>query len=183
MFPGTMATMLMKTSMHGPLYSDTALDLWLLYEFAGRVQHITEFGVRAGVSTSAFMAAQPDFLRSYDIEPCPNYNTLRMAADRTDWKFVLQSSLEADIEPTDLLFIDSLHTYAQLRAELEQHHEKVSTYIMLHDTISCGTKDEFGNEPGLLAAYRDFVEANPQWQLYLASMAQNGLTILKRRGA
>jgi len=175
--------MMMKTEIHGRMTSDISLDLWLLYEFAGRVKHVTEFGVRQGVSTAAFLAAQPACVRSYDIQDCPNKGSLKMAADRTDWQFIQQSSLEADIEPTDLLFIDSLHTYDQLSKELALHHEKVSTYIILHDTLVCGVKDEFGESPGLMHAYRDFIQANPQWREYVISLAQSGMTVLKRRGA
>jgi hypothetical protein len=47
-------------------------------------------------------------------------------------------SAKVDIEPTDLLFIDSKHTNKHLRAELSRHKDKVRKYIIFHDTTLFG---------------------------------------------
>jgi predicted O-methyltransferase YrrM len=106
------------------------------------VERITEFGVRNGFgSTIAFLAAQPKMLTSYDINPCENMDLL-VEASETPWVFIQGSSLDVTIEPTDLLFIDTLHTYEQLLTELTEHHDRVSKYIVLHDTVTYGQVSE-----------------------------------------
>ena len=45
--------------------------------------------------------------------------------------------------PVDLLFIDTLHTFGQLTAELEAFARNTNLYIILHDMESFGKHDEF----------------------------------------
>ena len=45
--------------------------------------------------------------------------------------------------PVDLLFIDTLHTFGQLTAELEAFARNTNRYIILHDMESFGNQDEF----------------------------------------
>ena len=49
--------------------SDINQHLPTLREYGEKVDHITEFGVRSGVSTVAFLHAHPKQLISYDINP------------------------------------------------------------------------------------------------------------------
>lgn len=181
MRPGLAAMLYMQSEIEAP-GGDINYDLWLLYEFASRCRHVTEFGVRYGTSTSAFLAAQPTVLHSYDIEDCANEVALRLVRGNTEWVFHKESTLDCTIAPTEMLFIDTYHTYTQLTAELHRHHEKVARYIALHDTLSFGGVGEDGSQPGLIAAYSDFCEAHPTWRPYHVSLAQNGVTILSRRG-
>lgn len=161
--------------------SDIARDLWILHEYAGRVDTIVEFGVRSGVSTIAFLAAQPRKLTSYDIEDCPSLDTMNIAKGKTEFTFVRGDTLEIPpVQDADLLFIDTLHTYDQLSKELERHADGVKHFIIMHDTVSFGTEGEDGSKPGLIQAYQDFLKANPAWRLDLISTAQNGLTVLRR---
>ena len=44
--------------------------------------------------------------------------------------------------PVDLLFIDTLHTFGQLTAELEAFASNTNLYIILHDMESFGKEDE-----------------------------------------
>ncbi len=48
--------------------SDINDALPVLRQFASKVKHVTEFGIRTAVSTTALLAAQPDRLISYDVE-------------------------------------------------------------------------------------------------------------------
>lgn len=183
MQPNMLAWLMMQSQVANTTCGDIQQDLWILYEYATRVRDVVEFGVRDGVSTSAFLAAQPLRLRSYDIAPCPHRETLILARGRTHWSFHQADVLKIPpLESCDLLFIDTYHTYTQLCAELDRHAKNVSRFILLHDTLSFGTRGEDGSEPGLIAAYSAFIQANPQWRVHLVSMAQNGLTVLARRG-
>lgn len=98
-----------------------------------------------------------------------------------DAKFERKSSLELTLErPVELLFIDSLHTYAQLSAELERHWQKVTGCIVLHDTETFGVRGEDGKEPGLWGAVEDFLKKHSEWRVKDRLRNNNGLTILAR---
>ena len=53
-----------------------------------------------------------------------------------DFTLVEESTLDVEIEETDLLFIDTEHTYSQLLNELTLHGDKARKYIVLHDTAT-----------------------------------------------
>src|SRR5688572_18314811 len=121
-------------------YSDISEHIPTLFRLGRMVNHITEFGTRWGVSTAAFLRAAPRRFVAYDIARFPEVDVLVAAAEQAglDFEFRLESVLETTIEPTELLFIDTLHTYDQLLAELERHAESVSTFIAMHDTSTYG---------------------------------------------
>lgn len=176
--------------------SDINEHLDTLREYASRVEHVTEMGVRAGVSTVALLAAQPERLISWDIEPAAIINNhiagLVNERGRTRFEPRVGNTLEITIEPTDLLFIDTLHTGAQLKQELIRHADPmantVRAYLVFHDTATFGYRDEVGEGPGLRAAIRWFqrCHAFPVWQLIEDRQNNNGLVVLKNmrwRGA
>ena len=99
------------------------------------------------------------------------------------------------IEETDLLFIDTLHTYAQLRGELAKHADRVrkNGVIILHDTVTYGHQDEpmyshasplarptYAGKAGLLMAIDEFIDTNNKWRIELIRQNNNGLTVLRR---
>jgi hypothetical protein len=155
--------------------SDINEHLPLLYRLAGECSHVTEFGVRSGNSTVAFLAAlevKQGHLVSYDISPT--------GGTFAGWEFRLaDTSTLADIEPTDLLFIDTLHNYAQLTAELK-HANRARRFLAFHDTVTFGFLDETGYGRGLMPAINEFLAANPHWQCYEDHRNNNGLLVLAR---
>lgn len=160
--------------------TDINLHLPLLFSLANKVQHVTEFGVRDGQSTRAFLAASCS-LRSYDLYKDDRVTPLFEVAEsfNLDKKYIIGNSIEIEIEPTDLLFIDTDHNYLQLKTELDKHHEKVSQYIVMHDTTTYGGPSQ-GDHIGLLAAVLEFLAANRQWTVNYHSHQCNGLTVLER---
>lgn len=169
--------------------SDIFEHLPTLKAYGEECEHITEFGVRAVVSTWAFMAARPKRLRSYDINYHPNIESVKRCGliEGIDFTFIQQDVRSSDcvIEETELLFIDTLHTQAALATELAQHASKVSRYLILHDTTifgEIGELDETGNRgPGLLPAIDEFLHSEPKWHRHEVFENNNGLTILKRK--
>ena len=163
--------------------SDINEHLPTLAKYASECDHITEMGVRYIVSTYALLMGMPKKMISYDIHLC-NWEPVRdLVKDTTDFSFAIGNTLEIEIEPTELLFIDTLHNYAQLKKELELHADKVSKYIIFHDTTSFETVGESysGNpEGGIWPAIKEFVEANPQWMIKQRFTNNNGLTIIKK---
>jgi hypothetical protein len=89
-----------------------------------------------------------------------------------DFKFTCASTIdpEISIEETDLLFIDTEHTFDQLSVELKLHGSKVRKYIAFHDTATC---------EGLFLAIDDFIKQNPQWKYKLVISESYGFTVIE----
>jgi glycosyltransferase involved in cell wall biosynthesis len=164
----------------------------ILRRYANRCEHVTEFGVRGVFSTYGLMASRSPKMVSYDIYTDPNIQEAIDVAKESgvDFKFIEQDVLKADIEETDLLFIDTLHTYGQLSQELARHANKVKKYILLHDTATFGTIDDDTVTPGekiqtdkhgLRPAITEFLQANPEWAIIEDIEESNGLVILERK--
>ena len=172
--------------------SDINEHLPLLREYAAKCEHVTEMGMRgARGSTVAFLAAQPREFISWDLNPAAIVSQavldLLPLAGRTQFQPRVGDSLKVEIEETDLLFIDTLHTATQLRDELLRHGmnnsrvSKVRKYLIFHDTVTFGTKGEDGTEPGLRSAIRWFQkeQAFPLWKLVVDAQNNNGLVVLR----
>lgn len=153
-----------------------------LRELASKVNHITEFGVRTGYSTAgllAGLAGRPGtVMRSYDINPSPDVDRLRGVAG-CDFAFQNSDVLTVDIDLTDLLFIDTLHTGIQCAKELGRHYAKVRRFLVFHDTVTFGEAGECGGQ-GLLFAIRGFLMRHPEWKVIRHDTNNNGLTVLSR---
>lgn len=169
-----------------------------LHKYAKECEHITEFGTREITATWAFLAAKPKTFVGVDIYLSPNlpYALELCAENGIDFQWKHQSTLEPDfiIEPTDFLFIDTAHTYGQLKAELVRHGNQARKYIGFHDTVTFGQVNEAPYETnrafedsipadapkGLVPAIDEFLADNPHWVREAVFTHNNGLTILKR---
>jgi hypothetical protein len=111
------------------------------------------------------------------------------------FEFWQVNSLKMHIPVTDMLFIDSLHTYCHLTYELETFSPRVNKYIVIHDTSwPWGNADEAAysgdyseypenydrKERGLWPAVEDFLSRHFEWSLMHRRMNCHGLTILIR---
>jgi hypothetical protein len=157
--------------------SDIYLHVPTLFEYASRVNHITEFGVRTGVSTRAFLYSiklNNTILRCYDILFDESAGKLFEEAKNQglDAQYIIDSTLNAVIEDTDLLFIDTNHTYEQVSSELNLHGHKVKKYIAFHDT------KEF---PDINRAIDEFCQKYNSWSIDYCTEENNGLTILVKK--
>jgi len=161
--------------------SDINEHIPILREYAERCDHVTEFGVREGTSTRAFMAATPKRLVSYDLALNPNVEDLFYAARKAgyDWHYHQANVLDIEIEETDFLFIDTLHNYGQMRMELALHASKVRQFIGFHDTVSFGEVGE-GAPVGIRPAIDEFMLSSRRWQVVYDSLVNNGLMIIAR---
>jgi hypothetical protein len=163
--------------------SDINEHMPTLYKYAMQCKHITEMGVREVVSTWAFLNARPDTLISYDLYTSSNITSVYTAAleVNTNFIFIQNDVLQVDIDETDLLFIDTLHQYKQLKQELKKHAPKVRKYIIMHDTTKFASIDErTGEAGGLWPAVEEFLTHNDDWQLIERYTNNNGLTIIGR---
>lgn len=170
--------------------SDINEHLPTLRKYAQQCKHITEMGVRTIVSTYALMAGSPNHLISIDINhPDDSSNTpgklqeaQTIASDNNvNFQFIQGNTLEMSINCTDLLFIDTWHTYDQLKQELSKHHQNVNKYIILHDTYTYSNSDEGGGGIGLMPAVNEFLDVNKNWTMHEQFSNNNGLTILAKQ--
>lgn len=173
----------------------------VLRRYASGCKHITEMGTRGIVSTWAFLAARPERLVCVDIADISKlvpskYELLVKSCEKAgvDFEFRMASTLDIKIERTDLLFIDTEHSYKQLRAELALHARKAKKYIILHDTVTFGRKDSkiYGKDGrlkpkrrvsvtrGLMPAVEEFLSRNKKWRVVEDLKNNNGLMVLGR---
>ncbi len=165
--------------------SDISEHLLVMRDTASGLKHITEFGLGNGHSTLAWLVAQPDKLVLYDRGEQACLPNLLAARGRTEVIFHRASTERkeemGEVEETDLLFIDTYHTYAQLSLELTRYGDKARRFIVMHDTFTFGVQGEDGTRPGLWQAVLDFQIPRPHWQFAGHWHHNNGLTILQRK--
>ena len=141
------------------------------------VDHITEFGVRSGVSTLAWLMSKPKTLRCYDLAKNRrlHLNLYKSYAkdNNVDFSFEIANDLEIEIEPTELLFIDTSHTYEHTLRELELHGKKVSKLIVLHDTMGKDGKV-------VIPAIGKYLYDTKAWLIDEHHKKSFGLTVLRR---
>jgi cephalosporin hydroxylase len=100
--------------------------------------HVIELGTRTGVSTIAWLYALSNTggrLTSIDLDPKPDIGTW------PHWTFIQGDDLDprivTDLEPADIVFVDTSHHYEHTRAELRvyRHLVKPGGRMALHDTM------------------------------------------------
>jgi len=160
--------------------SNMMKEIQTIYKYASECKHITEFGFGIGRSGSAILAARPKTYISYDIR---DYGPRKLYEDiasnlNIDFRFILASSIEIDIESTEMIFIDSWHTFDHKTKELERHNFNISKYILIHDTRTCGHVGEDGSKPGYLQAIRNFLLKYENWYLKEIKQDGNGIVVL-----
>lgn len=160
--------------------SDINEHLPTLKRYAEQSESIVEMGVRSIVSTWALLAGKPKVLVSVDTEDPSYYGgdvwEVYDATNEEDiiFNFIKGSSLEVTIPEVDFLFIDTLHTYDQLTAELERHNSQVKKFIAMHDTNLAGDPDH------MRQAVNDFLDKHKEWEVAEHFDNCNGMTFLKR---
>lgn len=171
--------------------------------FASECQSVAELGVRGIVSSWGLIQGlidNPQDPRSYlgvdlGYPPEEKFKLIKALTETAGIKFDFWKANDRDIElePVDLLFIDTMHTYAQLTFELEKFSPKIRKYIIMHDTTLFeyydeGYQGDWSEYPtfidrhkrGLWTAVKDFTARHPEWKVYSRFTNNNGLTILKR---
>ncbi len=181
------------------IQSDINEHLPTLRRYAEQCESVTEMGVRFACSTWAFIEAKPKKLNCIDInyeffEPSEEYVREMCNVYNIEFNWITGDSLNMVLNETDLLFIDTLHTYNQLSGELDLHSKNVRKYIILHDTSTFGYRDESlydhasefvknknTTQVGLQPAVYEFLAKNQDWFIKEVFTNNNGLTVLARR--
>ena len=165
--------------------SDINEHLIVLRYYADQCHHVTELGVRKGVSTWAFLASMTEKVVSVDVNHPDEFGgslkEMREAAieEGKEFVFIIANDLELFLEETDMIFFDTLHTYSQLRQELELHAVRSRKYLVFHDTVSYKDKGIDGGE-GIVKAINEFLKEHEEWIVKEVYNNNNGLMILQR---
>jgi len=195
--------------IHSTHRSDIYVHLPQLRELARESASVVEIGVRNIVSTWGILmglaeqepSSPPSYLGIDLFEPPNDRFLLAKSLSESNgirFQFWKGNDFELDLEePVDMLFIDSLHTYAHLTYELEKFSPKVKKYIAMHDTGEpFGFRDlELKENPekrilnypawiskdkrGLWAAVVDFIERHPEWKIKYHTPDCYGFTVLE----
>lgn len=156
--------------------SDINEHLEALYDMACKCESVVEFGVRRGVSSTAFIAARPKSLVSYDIEIWPEATDIFEAgkAEGINCELVEASSFDVELPQVDAIFIDTEHSRECLTKELALHGNKANKFLAFHDTVSAQSE--------LMPVIDKFMADNPHWTILHDYKHNNGLLILERKG-
>ena len=164
-----------------PLKLDISEHLETLRKLASQCKSVAEFG--AGFSTIALLVAQPERLDSYDILKHAQVRIAEGCPEKTRFTFHCEDTTKTVIEPADMLFIDTKHTAEQVYAELCHNADKVSKWLVFHDTVSCGEVDAVWPGPplGILWGIGRYMhEHEGQWRIIADYSNCNGLRIYER---
>jgi hypothetical protein len=153
------------------------------------------------VDAAKFEPGVPRSLTGIDSRVAPAPYLFTHVEDAPDIAIFFQEGdvLRVEGVTCDLLFIDTLHVYGQLKRELALHAPGTRKFIILHDTTVDATHGEalrVGWDPAALAArtgipvqeittglwpaVEEFLASHPEWKLRIRYTNNNGLTILER---
>lgn len=159
--------------------ADISEHLPTLLEYASLCDTIVELGTRYLVSTFPFLLSMPKELICVDIVHPKEYiqgqSNLDIAFEfakdnNIDFRFIHANDLEIDLPESDLIFIDTDHTYEQLKAELALHGNKAKQFLIFHDT----------NIESMTEAIYEFLAMNNNWEMLDRVYNDNGLIVLGR---
>ena len=161
----------------------TTQDIEFVSQIVSKCKSVVELGTGQCAMDRVFLRYDVK-LDTYDIEDCTDNFLEEAKAAGRDVTFHKEDTLKAEIPETDLLFIDSLHTYEQVKSELELHASKAKRYIVFHDTILFSergqdTVDE-EHTKGILPAIEEFLESHPEWNIVYNSKEGNGMIVVKK---
>ena len=163
--------------------------------------------------SSRTATSQSKWMTCVDIKPSsPTFETLAgiaRASAGIKLSFIQGDSLKLKIRETDMMLIDTLHCYAQLKKELVKHAPNVKRYIAILNTDVYGETSELVREfyhydidsvcerlkcshsdacAGVKRAIQEFVSPDPDaasssapWMISETRDNNNGLVILERR--
>lgn len=148
----------------------------------GNCKHATEFGAGQGRSSRAFTRHNIE-LHSYDIQKYEHVYQFFEDAKKAGRNVTLhlQNTLEANIDPTDILIVDSYHSYDQVIQEVRLHAHKVRKYIFFHDSTLYAHRGQSGEPRGVWDAIEEFLSSNSEWELIERRTNNNGMTLIGRK--
>jgi hypothetical protein len=166
---------------------DAEVHLPKLHELAKQCNHVTIMAKRREWDIAPLAAGCPTVI-SYLTEQDAYTARLHKAVKECTWerrcrKYTTHnrdSVTIREIEPPDMLLIDTVHDADRVMLELTRCADNVSRWIVLRGTANFGEVREGGGGPGLLVGVRRYIEEHPEWHRVYQNDNQYGLTVLSR---
>lgn len=139
------------------------------------VKTITELGTFQGCSTSAWLKLRPKKLITIDIKPHLDKDIFEIAAKEigVHFEYIIADDMTINIEPCDLLFIDTSHTEEHTYQELKRHGNKALKYIAFHDVVE-------PKHQTMLGIKRYLQENINKWEIFYKDLVGDGFLVLKK---
>jgi hypothetical protein len=185
-----------------------------LRKYASKCKSVIELGCSDMITTWAMAkglsdgtgSASATWLTCVDIRAAPqNFDkaaAIAKSSGNVKMKFIQGDALKIKLPHTDMLLIDTFHSYPQLKKELEKHSSIVNKYIAILNTevdadtselvrmFFCYNIDEVCDHlkctheevcKGLKPAIDEFLENQTTWVKVEQHTNNNGLVILERQ--
>ena len=139
------------------------------------VKTITELGTFQGCSTSAWLKLRPKKLITIDIKPYLDKDIFEIAAKEigVHFEYIIADDMTINIEPCDLLFIDTSHTEEHTYQELKRHGNKALKYIAFHDVV----EPKHQTMPGIKRYLQENIN---KWEIFYKDLVGDGFLVLKK---
>lgn len=148
-----------------------------LKELADGCDHVAELSTWGKPALIALCASTAKRVTSYAPRPKAEWKVLDTLCESGRFRGAM--ALPVQVEPCDLLFIDTDHTAATVYAQLSANAAVVSRYIVVHTTAIYGETGDDGG-PGVLPAVRRFLTERPEWTTVRHDPNNFGLLVLSR---
>ena len=157
----------------------------LLRSLAAQCASVVEFGTWHCHSANALVLGTKGVVTSFDhmiwapeiIQPI-----ISEFCEHSRGKFIFkpQTTLQEGLfGECDLLFLDSKHSYINVKYELEVYGMCSRKYLVFHDTVTFGEVGDDGKK-GILSAIYEFMAQHTCWRVVMDELNNNGLLVLKR---
>lgn len=163
----------------------------LLRDLAKKCSSATEIGAQPIVSTWGILQglseSEQNNLKYIGIDPqlpppsCLN-SVKQIATDNgIDFTFWRANYLEIEIEPTDLLVIESWLTYNLLKSEFEHFASNVKKYIVILGRYESAPLPYKKTKNGEAPFIGEFLKRHPEWRIDQEYSLSDGMTVFERK--
>lgn len=163
--------------------SDVFMHCPTIREFSRRCESVTELGLNSSGVCIAALAGQPPKYIGYGKDK-KHVEVLagKLPEDvgKTHVRLRVGDSLKIQIQPTELLILDTYHSYTRLKQELLKHAGNVTRYLMIVNSYAFAVRGEDGASPGIMDAVAEFLKDHKRWSIVHNETKNNGLLVLQR---
>jgi hypothetical protein len=158
--------------------------------YGSRVDHATEMGGLTGKTTNALIVAGTKTIRSYDRNDVKGDDLIAQGQELgLDVALIPNTdTMTVEIQPTELLLINTPFEGNFRFAELTKHHGKVSRFILLPRTsefaLQAHSSVTLTNDVkpiGLSFGINAFIQEHDEWFIREHWVEDKGFTVLERR--